>query len=84
MSKQHKGTIHNWYVTNSWSGSKGKLVVGNLFNDPTERFPDGAFIHTSDIVKIDEENALLETNNSIYSLGVKDVKAQESYDELMN
>lgn len=76
MSKQHKGTIQNWYVM-------GKLVVGNLFNDPTERFPDGAFIHTSDIVKIDEENALLETNNSIYSLGVKDVKAQESYDELI-
>lgn len=81
--KPFAGTIENWYITDSLF-STGKLVNGNLFGDPMKRFEEGAFIHTSLVVKLDEEKGLLETRNSLYSLGVKDVVAQERYDQFIN
>jgi len=66
-TKPLRGTIENWKVVD-WCYSTGaKVVSGKLFGD--DRCEDGTLIRTSEIVKLDYENNLLETLNSTYQLG---------------
>jgi hypothetical protein len=44
----------------------GLVMYGNLYDDPTARFPDGADVRTSRVVSVDEENHKVETLNTIY------------------
>jgi hypothetical protein len=64
--KKYGGKIEQWYVIQHGDVS---LVWGNLYNDPGRRFGEGAFIHTSKVVKLDIENKKVETLNTIYDLG---------------
>lgn len=60
--KKYGGRLENW----SHYGL-GLSAFGNLFDDPNKRFPDGAEVNTSRVVKIEGNG--LETLNSYYDLG---------------
>jgi len=75
MSKPYGGRIENWYVNTLGS------VSGNLYNDPMQRWDEGERIVTSYIVKLDEELANLETRNTVYDLGEKDLVSTAFYKE---
>lgn len=66
--KKYGGRFENWTAV-------GKVVWGNLYDDPQERFREGEYIHTSYIVDVawDRENEIgtIETRNTIYELGKK-------------
>jgi len=75
MSKPYGGRIENWYVNSLGS------VSGKLYNDPMQRWDEGESIVTSYIVKLDEELANLETRNTVYDLGEKDLVSSAFYQE---
>jgi len=74
MSKPYGGRIENWYVNTLGS------ISGNLYDDPRQRFNEGAFIDTSYVVKLDEELANLETRNTVYDIGEKDLETSAIYE----
>ena len=48
----------------------GKVyIVGKVYNDIKGRFNDGDEIRTSQILKADFVNGVVETRNSVYHLG---------------
>lgn len=50
----------------------GKVqIVGTIFNDIKGRFKDGTEIRTSEVLKADFVNGVVETRNSVYHLEVK-------------
>lgn len=49
-------------------------ITGQIFNDIKKRFVDGTPITTSQVLKIDFVNGIVETRNSIYYL---DMEAKE-------
>ena len=68
--KKYGGRIENWKEFNVQITSvSAAWIEGNLYDDPNKRFPEGAYIHTSNILKIDYENKTLETINTLYDLG---------------
>lgn len=70
--KRIGGTLENWSY-NCWSKSQEVYVVyGNIYDDCM--WYEGQQIRTSEVVKLDEENSLLETLNTIYKLGTKYVE----------
>ncbi len=77
LNKKYGGIIQNWY-------SFGTTVYGNLHNDPQERFEDGSFIHTSKVIKFDQENKKIETLNTLYDLGEPAVLEDLSHDNSTN
>jgi hypothetical protein len=65
------GRLENWYKGNTRSTGTFRLL-GEVYDDVRERFVDGAFIHTSDIVNTDqcfEEGSVIKTHFSTYLLG---------------
>lgn len=46
-----------------------KIVCGELHGDP--RFHDGSVIRTSWVVELDKESNVLETRNTVFTLGVE-------------
>lgn len=64
-AKPFRGKIENWKELTGVMFGVG--IGGNIFGD--ERFEDGKYIFTSDVVKLDYENMKLETLNSVYELG---------------
>ena len=67
--KKFGGRIENWKHTEFWNGAM--VVIGNVYNDPNERWVEGYYIHTSEVIKIDYDNMEVETLNSVYSLGTQ-------------
>jgi hypothetical protein len=60
-----RGTLTDWTYN-------GKTIVGYIFDDTRQRFPDGASIITSRVITPREEvieGAVVETLNSFYQLG---------------
>lgn len=64
-TKPFGGLLQNWKELTGVMFGVG--IGGNIFGD--ERFEDGKYIFTSDVVKLDYENKKLETLNSVYELG---------------
>ena len=64
MEKQHKGTLTN-AVLNTVHFDR-PVVQGNIEGHPD--FPDGSWIHTSAVLRIDFENKVIETLNSKYTV----------------
>ncbi len=64
-TKPFRGLLQNWKELTGVMFGVG--IGGNIFGD--ERFEDGKYIFTSDVVKLDYENKKLETLNSVYELG---------------
>jgi hypothetical protein len=70
-NKRYGGKLENWKVVD-WCKSTGETVVyGNLYNDPAQRFLQGAVVRTSSVIHLDYENMKLDTANTIYDLGVE-------------
>ena len=69
MTKKTGGRLENWNTTHAG------YVIGIIYDDPRGDggegydFRDGNFVATSQIVKLDEQNGILETKNTIYTLG---------------
>jgi len=53
--------LKNWFRQWTW-------LVGQIYNDPKRRFPDGTLIHTSTVRWINEEAGLAQTLNTLYLL----------------
>lgn len=50
----------------------GKVqIVGTIYNDIKGRFKDGTEIRTSEVLKADFVNGVVETRNSVYHLEVE-------------
>jgi hypothetical protein len=64
MEKQ-TARLEKWDVYKTISGREG--FYGRVFGHP--RFPDGTFITTSTVVKLDMNTGIAETLNTIYTLG---------------
>jgi hypothetical protein len=56
--------LENWFLRDVGAGM---IAFGDIYNDP--RFPDGSFVRTSLIKKIDGKDETLETQNTVYTLG---------------
>ena len=75
MSK-HTGRIENWRLHTI---GKHTVVLGTVFEDTKGRWPDGFYIRTSSITKVQggyKEGSTVTTMNSTYLLGRK--KAEET------
>lgn len=59
------GELRNWMIETIF---EHMICSGKCYNDSKNRFDDGEMIRTSYIVKLDVENRLLYTRNSIYRL----------------
>jgi hypothetical protein len=65
------GRIENWKRTYD------ERIIGTIYDDPrgdlggSKDFRDGNYIITSTLVSIDEDKGVLETSNTIYTLGKK-------------
>lgn len=62
--------IEQWRV-GRLGGSGPKRIYGIAYGHPDPMFPDGTAIWTSEIVQSDYPNGLVETRNSIYTLGAQ-------------
>lgn len=58
------GKLENWWIQKY---PQGEIYWGNIYNDAKGRFRDGIYIHTSLILK--RENQIIYTLNSVYELG---------------
>lgn len=71
MDKRVAGRLEKWEVYSLYDRKEdrtiGSLVYGYVYGD--ERWKDGSYIHTSQVVKISEDKKNLETENSFYTLG---------------
>jgi len=81
MTKKDGGYIEHWTfntlsVTPERAAEAGVevktdkvyILSGNIVEDPTGRFNDGDHFRSSLVIEIDEENGIVETNNTIYRL----------------
>ena len=60
--------LKNWYVEMYY----GRVtIVGKVYNDIKGRFDDGTEIRTSQVLKADFVNGVVETKNSVYHLEVE-------------
>ena len=60
------GQLEDWFLQQG-------MVYGRIFADRKCRFPDGFFLHTSEVLEAShkplKEGAIIETCNSVYLLG---------------
>lgn len=67
--KRIGGLLEDWSY-HCWDKSQELYVVyANVYGDTD--WEEGFYIRTSAVVKLDEENSVLETRNTIYKLGNK-------------
>jgi hypothetical protein len=67
--KRIGGLLEDWSY-HCWDKSQELYVVyGHIYDDPD--WYDVTYLRTSAVVKLDEENGILETMNTIYKLGKK-------------
>ena len=60
--------LENWYIgTGTFDGEEISWLCGNIYDD--KRFIDGFPVRTSRLVRVDEENKIAETMNTVYELG---------------
>lgn len=65
--KRIGGTLENWRY-DCWCKSTEEYVIrGDIYGDTS--WPDGLFLRTSLVIKLDEDNKIVETMNTIYKLG---------------
>jgi hypothetical protein len=64
-SHDFTGILENW----AWHPVYKKSLHGNIYEDARGRFPDGTYVITSTLTKLDEENKIAYTLNSTYKLG---------------
>lgn len=60
------GTLEDWWFDNS-----NTVYWGYVYGDIRNRFRDGSYIHTSRVIKVDNEENVIHTLNSVYKLGAK-------------
>ena len=60
--------LKNWEIRRLPIGRV--VVIGNIYNDIKKRFEDGMVIRTSEVLKADFVNGIIETRNSVYHLEV--------------
>jgi len=65
--KRQGGTIEGWDIVNFRGDPDSKVVVGHVKNDGV--WGDEPYLRTSLIVSIDTDKKVLETLNTIYTLG---------------
>lgn len=58
--------LKNWTIVKI--NEEDVIMYGSVYNDIKGRFPDGCFIHTSKVLKVDFVNGIVETKNSVYHL----------------
>ena len=58
--------LKNWIISRNDFGMV--RITGQIFNDIKKRFIDGAIITTSQVLKADFVNGVVETRNSVYHL----------------
>ena len=58
--------LKNWIITKNDLGIV--RITGQIFNDIKKRFLDGVIITTSQVLKADFVNGVIETRNSVYHL----------------
>lgn len=70
---KQRASLNHWcfHILNG----EALVLIGEVRGHP--RLPDGAFIHTSRVVRLDVEAATAETLNTFYSLGEKLTDNQE-------
>ena len=60
------GQLEDWFLQQG-------MVYGRIFADRKCRFPDGFFLHTSEVLEASDkplkEGSIIETRNSVYLLG---------------
>ena len=69
-SEEITGRLEDW-----WWDEQNKVYWGYVYQDTKERFRDGAYIHTSRVLKTEDDKAY--TLNSIYILGQKRIDSDE-------
>ena len=72
QTKKPSVKLEHWAVVNLNSGGyqalrPGNLLVGRAFGH--QRIEKGKFIFTSPIVHVDTQQRIVETKNTVYSLG---------------
>lgn len=61
--------LKNWHIE-KWG--KNVVIIGKVYNDIKGRFTNGTEIHTSNVLKADFVNGVVETRNSVYHLDMGD------------
>jgi hypothetical protein len=62
---EQKAQLRNWRILELGAV---RLLVGQIYNDNTNRFEDGSTVRTSNIVWIDEMKSIARTRNTTYEL----------------
>jgi len=70
--KRRGGRIEDWAVGLAYGTGPEEYVIGNIFEDAT--FDEGVTFTTSTILKIYEEEGIVETQNTFYTLGKKNTE----------
>ena len=64
MREKKRARLENWYTQTL---SNGVIILnGNVYDHP--KFEAGQFIHTSEVVKVNEDRTEAVTLNTIYTL----------------
>lgn len=62
------GRLENWEYDSQY-----RMLLGHIFGDTKNRFPDGRRIFTSEVIispkNLPEQGRIIETKNSFYLLG---------------
>lgn len=60
--------LKDWTITKCYNEV---VFIGKIYNDIKKRFSDGTEIRTSQVLKADFVNGIIETRNSVYHLEVE-------------
>jgi hypothetical protein len=63
---EQKAELRNWRIIEI--SDTIRMLVGQIYNDATGRFEDGATVRTSNIMWIDEMKSVARTRNTTYTL----------------
>lgn len=71
--KPYGGMLENWTV--QWTEEDNTdlpfIIWGNIHGEPYRRFGEGNWMHTSQVLEINEEDGYIVTRNTVYALGNK-------------
>lgn len=66
-TKSNGGELRDWFKEEFGDNF---IIWGCLYNDPNKRWRDGTQIHTSIVQKMDVKAGVVETMNTLYTLGL--------------